>query len=140
MEHIWALRRYHSPRIEVIIYQKFELTDAADDAILFGEEGDYGEMFGDNRISALHPVPHWLWAGVSIRPGHAAINRRLRLQRDSAIIHAARGCAYYNVDMPDAEITEAEAVSCLNPVNPDLPNYSAGRPLEDDLTVVIVQL
>ena len=44
----------------------------------------------------------------------------LRLEPDSAIIHAALGWAYYNVGMLDAAIIEAEEVNRLNPNDPEL--------------------
>lgn len=44
----------------------------------------------------------------------------LRLEPDSAVIHAALGWAYYNVGMLDAAILEAEEVNRLNPNNPEL--------------------
>jgi len=45
----------------------------------------------------------------------------LRLEPESAIIHAALAWAYYNVGMLDPAITEAEEVSRLRPDDPDLP-------------------
>ena len=45
----------------------------------------------------------------------------LRLEPDSAIIHAALGWAYYNVGMLDAAIAEGEEVMRLEPNHPDVP-------------------
>jgi len=45
----------------------------------------------------------------------------LRLEPESAIIHAALGWAYYKEGMLDVAITEAEEVSRLDPDNAELP-------------------
>ncbi len=55
---------------------------------------------------------------------HEAIEQyqqALRLDPDTAIIHAALGWAYYNVGMIDAAIAEGEEVIRLEPDNPDVP-------------------
>ena len=55
---------------------------------------------------------------------HKAIEQyqqALRLDPDTAIIHAALGWAYYNVGMIDAAIAEGEEVMRLEPDNPDVP-------------------
>jgi tetratricopeptide (TPR) repeat protein len=55
---------------------------------------------------------------------HKAIEQyrqAVRLEPDSAIIHAALGWAYYNVGMIDAAIAEGEAVMRLEPDHPDVP-------------------
>ena len=55
---------------------------------------------------------------------HEAIEQyqqALRLDPDTAIIHAALGWAYYNVGMIDAAIAEGEEVIRLEPDNSDVP-------------------
>ena len=55
---------------------------------------------------------------------HEAIEQyqqALRLDPDTAIIHAALGWAYYNVGMIDAAIAEGEEVMRLEPDNLDVP-------------------
>ena len=55
---------------------------------------------------------------------HKAIEQyqqALRLDPDTAIIHAALGWAYYNVGMIGAAIAEGEEVMRLEPDNPDVP-------------------
>ena len=44
----------------------------------------------------------------------------LRLDPDSAIVHAALGWAYYNVGLLDAAIDQVEEVNRLNPNDPNL--------------------
>ena len=55
---------------------------------------------------------------------HEAIEQyqqALRMEPDSAIVHAALGWAYYNVGMLDAAIAAGEEVMRLEPNNPDVP-------------------
>ena len=55
---------------------------------------------------------------------HKAIEQyqqALRLDPNTAIIHAALGWAYYNVGMLDAAIAEGEEVMRLEPNHPDVP-------------------
>jgi len=55
---------------------------------------------------------------------HQAIEQyrqALRLEPESAIIHAALGWAYYNAGMLDAAIAEGEEAMRLEPNHPDVP-------------------
>ena len=75
---------------------------------------------------AQHGNPYFEQGNIYLKKKkyHEAIEQyqqALRLEPDTAIIHAALGWAYYNVGMLDAAIAEGEEVMRLEPDNPDIP-------------------
>jgi tetratricopeptide (TPR) repeat protein len=79
-----------------------------------------------NHVATGHGNPYFERGNIYLKKKryHKAIEQyqqALRLDPNTAIIHAALGWAYYNVGMLDAAIAEGEEVMRLEPNHPDVP-------------------
>ena len=86
----------------------------------------YQSEQAEKGMDTSHGNPYFNQGNIYLKKKayHRAIEQyqqALRLEPDSAVIHAALGWAYYNLGMLDAAIAEGEEVMRLEPNHPDVP-------------------